>query len=232
MTASGLRDEATKSRSFTTSRPRRKAARHAELDDVFVRAQGLADFLRLRPGLGVEKERGVIARLRDAREQFLLGLRAEAGQFPDAMRLASRFKFRDAGDAEFFVQHLDFFRAQRGNFHHRQQALGNRGAKLFVILELARLDQFGDLVLQRVADAGKFPEPILGHELGDIALIIIERAGGVGVGAGLEWVLALQLEQDGDFLKNVGDLRFVHGQEKLASRKRNSHSSKRSARAR
>jgi len=64
--------------------------------------------------------------------------------------------------------------------------------------------------MQRLADAGQLLDPVLGHELRDVPLEIIKRPGGVRVSAGLERVLALQFEQNGDFLQDVGDFGFIH----------------------
>jgi len=68
-------------------------------------------------------------------------------------------------DAELLVQHLDFFRAERRNLHHRQQALRNRSAEFFVIFEVTGLDQLGDLLMQRLADAGQLLDPVLRDKL-------------------------------------------------------------------
>jgi hypothetical protein len=73
-------------------------------------------------------------------------------------------------------------------------------------------------LLERVADAGQFTEAIFGHERRDVALEIVQRAGGVRVGARLERVLPLELQEDGDLFENVGDLRFIHDRNNVMGR--------------
>ena len=154
MTSCGLREEQTKSRSFTISLPRRKLPPVAILDDVLMIAQRLADFLRLRPRVGVDIKRRVVAGLRDTGQQFLLRLRAKTGEVADLVREARGLKVRHAGNAELLVQHLDFLRAERGNFHHGKQARRHRLAEFLVVFEAICLDQLGNFLLQSIADAG------------------------------------------------------------------------------
>ena len=108
------------------------------------------------------------------------------------------------------MQGPDFLRAKRGDFHHGQQAGRDGGAEFFVIVELAGSDEFGDFQLQGVAETEDGSEPVFRDERGEFALVGVERAGGLGVGQGLERVFALQFEQHGDLLEDVGDLGFVH----------------------
>jgi hypothetical protein len=102
-----------------------QAAGGAELKNIFVFAERIADFLRLCPGLGVDIKRGVIAGLRDSGEQLLFGLCAETCEVFHLVRQARRLEFRHVLDAEFFVQHLDLFRTEAGNFHQGEQPFGN-----------------------------------------------------------------------------------------------------------
>ena len=55
-------------------------------------------------------------------------------------------------------------------------------------------------------------EQQLRDKLRKITLIMVQPTRGVGVGPGLEGIFSLQFKQDGNFLENVGDLRFIHGE--------------------
>ena len=54
------------------------------------------------------------------------------------------------------------------------------------------------------------PEPFFGDELGERFAQAFERPRGVGVGAGLERVLALEFEQGANFDEHLSDFVFVH----------------------
>ena len=71
-------------------------------------------------------------------------------------------------------------------------------------------NEFSDFLLQRVADAFDFAQTIFRNDLGERLVQGFNRAGGVGVGAGLERIFALQFQQRADAHENFRDLIFVH----------------------
>ena len=109
--------------------------------------------------------------------------------------LQACFELLDGFDAQLVVQGLDLLRAQAGDFEHRDQPGRGRSLQLLVILQLAGGDEFGDLLLERLADAFDFAQALFGDELVQRLAQRLERARGILIGAGLERVLALQLQQ-------------------------------------
>ena len=154
---------------------------------------------------------GVLPFARDAFEQIGLGLLAKPVQFGDLAGLAGGFKFGDGIHAELLVERLDLLRPEAGNVEHLDEARRDGGFQLLVIFQFPRLDEFGDLLFERFADAFDFAEPLFGDELGERLAQAFERPRGVGVGAGLERVFALQFQQRADFDEHLGDFVFVHG---------------------
>ena len=65
---------------------------------------------------------------------------------------------------ELVVQHLDLFGAQPGDVEHRHQPGRRRSLQILVILQAAGGDEFGDFLLERVADALDFAQARLGDE--------------------------------------------------------------------
>ncbi len=123
---------------------------------------------------------------------------------------ARRLQVRHACDSQLLVQHLDLLRAQRWNIHQRQQTFRNRCAQFLVIFQPPRRHQLTDLLLQRLADPGQFAQPVFRDKLRHIPIEIIQRPRPIRIRPRLERILALQLQQDGDLLQNIRDLRFIH----------------------
>ena len=68
----------------------------------------------------------------------------------------------------------------------------------------------GDLLRERLADPLEAREAALPDQVVHLVLEAPEGAGGVEVGAALERVLALDLEEGGDLLEDVRDFAVVH----------------------
>ena len=78
---------------------------------------------------------------------FALRLFAEAVEFGHLSGFASGFELLDGFDAEFFVERLDFFRAEAGDVPHLDQAGRDGGFEFVVVGKLAGRDEFGDFLL-------------------------------------------------------------------------------------
>ena len=70
---------------------------------------------------------------RDALQNVRLRFFAEAIELRHFAGLASRFQFFNRIHAEIFIQCLNFFGAEAGNFQHRDQSRRNRSLQLVVV---------------------------------------------------------------------------------------------------
>ena len=108
------------------------------------------------------------------------------------------------------MHRFDLLGAQAGDLQHLDQAGRDRGLQVIVVGQFAGADEVGDLFLYAFADAFDFGEAIFGDEFLEGLGEPLEGARGIFVGAGLEWVLALELEQPADFNQNLRHPVFVH----------------------
>ena len=187
-----------------------QAAGGAAADDVGMGAELLKDgFGKVEGGANVVV-RGVVAAELNTLEDFRLGLFAEAGQLGELAVFACLLECLDGLDAKFAVNGLDLFRPQAGDVEHGDEAVGDRGLELVVIGEAAGGGQLGDLLSQRLADALDVAQAFLLDELGQRLGEALESARAVLVGARLERVLTLQLEEHPDLLEDVRNLILLH----------------------
>ena len=100
-------------------------------------------------------------------EQLLLRLGAEAAQAAQLLRLGRLAQLLERVDAELVVQAARALGPEAGQVHHRDQAAGELRAQLRGLLRVAGLDQHLELLLQRLADAGKLGHAAVAHELLD-----------------------------------------------------------------
>ena len=140
----------------------------------------------------------------------LHGLFAETVQNGDLARLASGLELLDAFDPELLVQSLDFFWAETGNRQHGDEPGRHRGLQLVVVPQLPGRDEFGDFLLEGLADSFHLAKPLLRDDFVERLVETLKGSGGVLIGANLERVFALQIEQHPDVHQNGRDLVFVH----------------------
>src|SRR5207248_3077766 len=93
---------------------------------------------------------------------------------------------------------------------HRDDAFGNLLAELVVQAELPGLDELGDLLLHRLADAGDLAELSVAAELRQVDGQAFDRARGIVIGADLEGILVLELKELADGVEDLGDLPVIH----------------------
>ena len=72
-------------------------------------------------------------------------------------RPCRRLRAFDGIHAQMFVEGDDLLRAEAGNFQHRDHASRDGGFEFVVILEFPGGDEFGDFLLERVANALSSP---------------------------------------------------------------------------
>ena len=113
-------------------------------------------------------------------------------------------------DFQGIPEDFDFFRAEALDVEKREDVGRKFLAEVVVIVEAAVSGEFGNFFACGLADAVNCREPLLRDQglkrLGEG----LQRAGGVGVGADFEGILAFQLEQAGDVFEDIGDFVFVH----------------------
>ena len=147
----------------------------------------------------------------DTRKDALLRFVAKAVQRGDRTRRAGRPQFRNGVDAEFFLQRPGFLRADARNPQNLHQPRRHRRRQFLQKLQPARPVQLSDLLGQRLADTFHFLERAGLDPLPQLGLVQRFDDPGTGlVGADLEGVLALQLQQCADLGEDGGDLDFVH----------------------
>ncbi len=146
----------------------------------------------------------------DALQDVGLGLFAKTLQPGDFVLLTSSFELLNRLDPEFVVQCFDFLRAKARNVEHGNETRRCGRFQFLVIGQFAGANQFGNFLLDGFTDALYLFEPILRNKLAQWFAKAFERPGGVVVGPGLEWVLALEFQQCGDADQNLRYLVFVH----------------------
>ncbi len=205
-------------------------ARRAHGDDQAVdrlrapaqRARELrVDHVRAGPDVGQE---GVAFRRRAMEEHLLavrlarlergqdlrLRFRAEAGNAPHAPGLEGVAESLDGGDPERLVERGDPRDAEPRDLAQLDHAGRQRGAEPIELLAPPRQMELADRPGQRRADTGELGQPAVGHERRQIRSQRLERPGAALVRAGLERILALELQQEADLAQGVGDRQAVH----------------------
>ena len=149
--------------------------------------------------------------LGDGGEEVARGFLAEAGQLGHALVPASGIELGDGGDAELFVKRLDFLGAQAADLEELEDGAREAGFQVLVVLQLSGGDEFGDFLGQRFADAFDLPEFAVAHRGFQIARVHFHRARSGDVGADLERIFALEIEQLRDAGEGIGDGLLGHG---------------------
>ena len=136
----------------------------------------------------------------DARQEFLLGFLAKTVH-PLHLPFDTRpVQVCDRADPELFMQHLDFFRSQSRNLQQLDQPWSNRCFQLVEELQPACRMQFGDLFRQRLANAFDSLQTALCDHRVQILLQGLQRPRPRMIGADLEKILVLQLQQNPDLV--------------------------------
>src|SRR6185295_2171974 len=107
-------------------------------------------------------------------------------------------------DPERLVERGDPRDAESRDLAELDHAGRQRGAKPIELLALAGLVEVADRPGERGADAGNLGQSVVGHERREISPQRLERPRAPLVGAGLERILALELQQEPDLAKSVG----------------------------
>ena len=183
----------------------------ANVQRVWMGAEIVLQLFRFRRDLPERERAGVFLAFVDGPAKFLLRRLAESRQLRDAACDAGFMQLRDRADLQFFVERLDFFRAQPGKRKQFQNVRRKFRPQLVEEFQRTGLDELFDLRRDRFADARNFFEDFFVGEIGDISAPGFERARRVDVGPDLERIFILQLEKRRDLLEHVRDRRLVHG---------------------
>ncbi len=179
--------------------------------------EGLGDLL------GVEQAGATLDRAGalELGEDLGLGLGAEARELPQlarARRLGELFRRLDLELLEDGLHPLGSQARYRGDVGKR---LGRAAGDLVQQLEMAGLDQLGDLAGQILADARQLAQILSRRDHGGGgARKVLDRPRGVAVGAHAERVGALDLQQIRQTVEGRGDLGVVKGHSRAPSGER------------
>ena len=149
----------------------------------------------------------LLARRRKRAQDVLLGLRAETGERAQLLGLGGLLQALDRRDVQLLPDAPGGLRAEAGEAHElddvRRDALLPFGERL----DLAVVDDLHDLLLDRLADPRQLLRPPLDGELRDRAARLAHSLRRAPVGERPELVAALQLEEVGQQVELVRDLR-------------------------
>ena len=186
-------------------------------------ADPLEQLLGDAPALVERLPRLARLRLSDAVEDELLGALAEALQAPHAALAGDALEVVEVRYVQFADEDGRLARAEPWHAHQVERAERELLAEVVEEAQVARSDELGDLFRDGLADPVHLGERSLLHTLVETA-----RRGGVGgkrlegvgaelVGAHLEGVLSLDLQELRDLSQSLGDLARRHGGGSLIS---------------
>jgi hypothetical protein len=187
-----------------------QAACRAAADHVRLGTQRFKQRLRPLQRVADEMARGVSAAAIDPFENVRLRFLAEPFQPGNLAIFAVLFELLDRFDSQLIVQGLDLLGSQSGDVEHRHESGWDRRLQVLVILQLPGGDEFGDLLLERIANAFGVGQARLGDHFVQRLTQGLNGAGGVEISPALERILTLQLQQRRNINQHFGYLILVH----------------------
>ena len=148
---------------------------------------------------------GALAVASDGAEQLLLAARAHAGQAPQPLLLRRLLQFIDARQPQFPHDQRHLLGAQPGDVDHIQHAGRVLLGQFAMQLAGPSLDDFQSLLGNGLADALHLLQLAPAGDALQALGQLPHHVHGLAVGANLEGVLALDLQQIGDLLEDQGD---------------------------
>ena len=188
------------------------AAGQADLGDRFEFREILDDPVHGDPRCGQPGPRAALAGNRNPLENRLFRLRAEPLQFGNHALGSRRLQSVQRFQAQVLEQHAHLLGSQARDPQHRHHASGNLFTEFIELIQLAGLDDRGDLLGQVLAD----PRQFLGRPLGilnqqrDGLGERLDRPRSVAVGADPERVGPLDLQEVGQVNQHSRDVRVAH----------------------
>jgi len=179
--------------------------------DVRMLAQAGEDRFGGKQGVAVEMARGVLAAEIYSGEDVGLRFFTKAGQFRDFSLLTGGFQLFGAFEAELVVEGFDLFGSKAGDGEHEEQARRDRIFQFLVVGEFAGGEKLANFFVDAFANALDVGLRLRREDGFQRLAQGFDGAGGVLVGARLEWVLAFEFEQGGDLRQYLCDLFLIHG---------------------
>ncbi len=173
-------------------------------------AQKLQQRLRHRQRLDQKMTGSISAPADDALADVLLGLFTEARQHRHLALQTERLQLFHGGDLQLLEEHLDLLGAEPGDFEHFEQTRREGGLEFLVISQATGGDEFGDFLLQGVAQAFDLAQAILSDQARDRLRQVFDRAGGILIRPRLEGVFPFQFEERPDLHQDGRHLIFFH----------------------
>ena len=187
-----------------------EAAADLGVRNVRMLAQRLQNLLREGMHLILAKLGRVLLTEGDAVEDLFHRLAAEAGELGGLAALAGTLQISDGGHAQLCVQGGHFFGAEAGDVEELKEGVWKLGLELFIKLQLPGGGHFVELVPQGLAEALDAGELVFGGHLHDVATEALHDLRAGAVGAHLEGVFPLQLQEQGDAFKDGGGVFTGH----------------------
>ena len=164
-----------------------------------------------RVGLAEEHPVGPVGEARDPLEDRLLGPGGEALHGAQPAGLGRRAELVQCVDAELVVDEPDRARPHARQLEHLHEGRWDLGPEAVVEAEAAGRDDLGDLVGDRLADAGDPRPRPAAVRLGDVDRAVGDGVGRPVIGHGLEDELALDLEHVADLVEDPGEVAVRQG---------------------
>ena len=154
---------------------------------------------------------GGLGEVGDGLFDFFEFLFADAFDFGNGFFVDGFEELGDGGDVAFMPEEGGGFGADGGDFHHVHDAGGNFGPEFFELGDVAGFEVLADFGGGGFADAGGVVEVFGGGEGGDVVGEIFEGAGDFAVGEDAERVFALDGEDVGSAVEELGEGAFFMG---------------------
>ena len=146
----------------------------------------------------------------DPGEDQLLGPARQAPQVAQPPGLGRGPEVVERRDPELRVDQANGLRSEARQSEEVEQRRRELGEQPLVVRDDARRGGLGDLVRDRLADAGDLRRAPVAVRLGDVDRLSADRVGGAVVGHGLEDELTLDLEEIADLVEDPGELAIRH----------------------
>ena len=178
--------------------------------DIRMSAQVVQEALGDVGDIAEEELPGVAAHVLNALEDVCGRLLAEARQCGDGSVLAGTLEACHRVDFQGVPERFDFFCAEALNLEKRENVGRKFLTEVVVVVETVVGGKLGDFFSSGFADAVNCCEAFFGDERLEWLGEGFQRAGGVGIGADFEGILALEFQQAGDVFEDTGNFVFIH----------------------
>ena len=117
-----------------------QGAGNADGQNIFIFLQGINECLRNTGYFGIEPSFLIKFESFNSGQDIFLCFLPETFEIDQTILMTGVFQFANRGDAQFFVQGMDFFRTQPADFEHVQMPRRNRCLQRFIIIQASGSD--------------------------------------------------------------------------------------------